>query len=212
MAPQRTGLQGVGVVVLFAGVWLIYAAVTNQAPVKTLVKIIQSPADTRNILRARADKISKSPLSKGGTAVDTSGNGGAQAIVAFARAQIGKPYDSPGDSINTFDCSGLTKAAVKAGTGIDIPHGATSQQIPGIGGAVHVSRADLQPGDIIMPSLGHCGVVTGPETMIDAPDYGIPVRERNIYGYISAQRWSAPKGTGKVPADGNSTDRGYGGV
>lgn len=191
MANTRTGLQGVGLVILFAGVWLVYAAVTNQAPIKTLVKIIQSPADSRSTLQLRADKISQNPLSRNTGYADTSGAGGAQAIVAFARAQIGKPYDSPGDSINTFDCSGLTKAAVKAGTGIDIPHGATSQQLPTSGG-VSVSRANLQPGDIIMPSLGHCAVVTGPDTMIDAPDYGLTVRERNIYGFISARRWSAP--------------------
>lgn len=182
------GFQGVGIIILFAGVWLLYAAVTNQAPIRTLVDIVKNPRQARTILGERSKTISTAPLTgTGSVSYEGSGPG---AIVAFARAQIGKPYASPGDSVNTWDCSGLTKAAVKVGTGIDLPHSATAQSLSLKGKSV--GRSELQAGDIIFPQVGHCGVVSSPTTYIHAPTWGRDVEERKISGFLSAKRfWSA---------------------
>lgn len=193
--PSGSAIQGLGVLILFAGAWLLYATVTNQAPIKTLVAIVKDPGNARSTLSARTNKISNGPLTgvlaNGNQAADftgaASGNGQAAAIVAFARAQIGKPYQSPGDSINTWDCSGLTKAAVKAGTGIDLVHGATSQSLDPRGKGV--ARKDLQAGDIVFPSIGHCGVMTGNNTVVHAPYPGRVVDEQPLWAFISAKRF-----------------------
>lgn len=199
------GNQVLGILLVFVGSYLIYAGVSNIGPLRTLLAIIQNPKDAASVVKAKQYPISGTPLLQA-TQVDNSGSaatgqnlpgsgGGGAAIVAFARAQIGKPYSSPGDSNTTWDCSGLTKSAVKFGTGIDIPH-LVSLQIASTKGAF-VSKANLQPGDIVFPIPGHCGVFTkydtdGTPMMVDAPDYGRTVLERRMWAFMSAKRFSIP--------------------
>lgn len=194
-----------GILTLFTGSYLIYSAVTNISPLRSLLAIIQNPAEATNVVKAKQYPISGQPLLTGGVDAGSvsannpsnlsgSGGGGA-AIVSFARAQIGKPYSSPGDSNTTWDCSGLTKAAVKFGTGIDIPH-LVSGQIASTKGSF-VSKSNLQPGDIVFPIPGHCGVFThydtdGTPIMIDAPDYGRTVTERRMWAFMTAKRFATP--------------------
>src|SRR4051794_5776530 len=47
--------------------------------------------------------------------------------VAFAKAQIGKPYQWAGNGDPGFDCSGLVRAAVIAGGGPVLPHQSGAQ-------------------------------------------------------------------------------------
>lgn len=197
------GRSVIGVLSLFAGSYLIYASVTNQAPIKTLLAIIQDPKNAAGIVGDRTYKVSSQAiLDAAGTnqgANSASGNipgasAGGPAIVAFARAQIGKPYASPGDSNTTWDCSGLTKAAVKYGTGIDLPH-LVSGQIASTQGKF-VTKSQLQPGDVVIPMLGHCGIFTkydtdGTPIMVDAPDYGRTVTERRMWAFVTAKRFAA---------------------
>lgn len=195
------GRQIVGILSLFVGSYLIYSAVANIGPLKTLIDIVQNPGSARDTVKGKKYPISGQPLltaagtntgANSGT-LPGSGSGGA-AIVAFARAQIGKPYSSPGDSNTTWDCSGLTKAAVMHGTGIDIPH-LVSLQIASTKGSF-VSKDKLQPGDIVFPMPGHCGVFTSyaadgkTPIMVDAPDWGRTVVERPMWAFMSAKRFA----------------------
>lgn len=191
-------MQGVGVLILSVGVWLLYCAIVNLQPGKTLIAILQNPQNARDILNRKENRISQDSFTAdrgvggslgGGVSGGITGTGAA-AIVAFARAQIGKPYASPGDSQNTWDCSGLTKSAVKAGTGIDLPHSATLQALSTKGRSV--KREELQAGDIVFPSVGHCGVMSGRDTVIHAPTWGRKVEERNLWAFISAKRFVSP--------------------
>jgi cell wall-associated NlpC family hydrolase len=199
------GRQIAGILSLFAGSYLIYSAVSNIGPLRTLLAIVQNPASASTVVKAKQYPISGTPLLSGAAADNSGasannptvsgGGGGGPAIVSFARAQIGKPYSSPGDSNTTWDCSGLTAAAVKFGTGIVIPH-LVSLQIASTKGSF-VSKANLQPGDIVFPQPGHCGVFTGFDTdgtpiMVDAPDYGRTVTERRMWAFMSAKRFSTP--------------------
>jgi peptidoglycan DL-endopeptidase CwlO len=88
------------------------------------------------------------------------GSGGAGAAVAFAQAQVGKPYCNTGARFgpDCFDCSGLTTSSWRAG-GLDIPtvSGAQGSAYP------HVDTGSLQPGDLITTSSwsAHVGIWVG---------------------------------------------------
>ncbi len=118
----------------------------------------------------------------------TAAPGGAAAeVVAYARAQVGKPYLWGAAGPGAFDCSGLGMAAY----GIAIPR--TSQQQ--WASAPRVARP--QPGDLVFfPGAlqpgesppGHVGVVVDParHLMIDAYGTGAGV-EYDTYGLASSK-------------------------
>ncbi|MGI5274893.1 NlpC/P60 family protein [Nonomuraea sp. CA-218870] len=99
------------------------------------------------------------------------GGPGAQKALAFARQQIGKPYLWGGTGPASFDCSGLTMRAWQAGGRGDIPR--TSQQQMGwvkqIGKPV--------PGALGFPHPGHVWMYVNPNTIIEAPQTGLKVRQ-----------------------------------
>jgi len=102
----------------------------------------------------------------------------ARQAVAFARAQIGKPYVWGAAGPGSYDCSGLTQAAWKA-AGVTLPRGTTDQASAGTA----VSLADAQPGDLVFfhEDSSHVGVYVGDGTMIHAPKPGTYVREESIH-------------------------------
>jgi cell wall-associated NlpC family hydrolase len=110
--------------------------------------------------------------------------GKAGTAVKFAYAQLGKPYEWAAEGPNSYDCSGLTLAAWRA-AGVTLPHNAEMQynSLP------HVSRAALQPGDLVFYSnLGHVGIYVGNSQIIHAPTSGDHVRVASVdmmppYGY-----------------------------
>jgi cell wall-associated NlpC family hydrolase len=104
----------------------------------------------------------------------------AQAAITFACEQLGLPYvwggDGPANGDRGFDCSGLTKAAYSA-AGIQLPRTAQTQYNAG----PRVSIAQLEPGDLVFfgtapTHVTHVGLVLARDKMINAPDFGKPVR------------------------------------
>lgn len=92
---------------------------------------------------------------------------GAGKAVAYAKAQIGKPYRYGATGPNSFDCSGLTYAA----WGKHIPRTASAQ----LHGLRRVSSP--LPGDIIVYSGGeHVGLYVGNGKMIEAAHPGTTIR------------------------------------
>jgi cell wall-associated NlpC family hydrolase len=96
---------------------------------------------------------------------------GVQAL-RIAMTKIGDPYVWGGAGPNVFDCSGLVVWAY-AQLGISLPHFTGALWNSG----VHVSRAQLQPGDLVFffADIGHVGIYVGNGYMLDAPTFGIPV-------------------------------------
>lgn len=95
------------------------------------------------------------------------------AVVAYAYAQLGKPYVWGGNGPNGFDCSGLTQQAYKS-AGVSIPR-VTYDQLTKLS---TVAKADLQPGDIVgFYSGGHVGIYVGDGYIIHAPHTGDVVRK-----------------------------------
>jgi cell wall-associated NlpC family hydrolase len=99
---------------------------------------------------------------------------GAAAAIAYARAQIGKPYQWGGSGPNSFDCSGLTMMAWAA-AGVSMPHysGAQYAMFP------HVPFNDLEPGDLLFWGPGgseHVAMYIGGGLQIAATHTGDYVR------------------------------------
>lgn len=115
-----------------------------------------------------------------GTGADsgTSATTKAEKVLAFARAQIGKPYVWGATGPASYDCSGLTQAAWKA-AGVDIPRTTWDQVKIG----TRVATADLQPGDLVFfyDDISHVGIYKGDGMMVHAPKPGANVREESIY-------------------------------
>lgn len=106
-------------------------------------------------------------------------SGAAGQVVAFAFAQLGKPYGWGAAGPDSYDCSGLTMRAWEA-AGVSLPHNAASQY----NRVRHVSRDALAPGDLVFAnSLGHVGIYIGDGTMIDAPHSGADVRKISISSF-----------------------------
>jgi peptidoglycan DL-endopeptidase CwlO len=111
---------------------------------------------------------------------------GAQALQA-ALSKQGDPYVWGAAGPNQFDCSGLVLWAY-AQVGISLPHFTGDQWTMGI----HVSRQDLQPGDLVFfyPDIGHVGLYIGKGLMVDAPDFGETVQVEPVMWnvYVGAVR------------------------
>ncbi|WP_411120850.1 NlpC/P60 family protein [Streptomyces sp. x-19] len=117
--------------------------------------------------------------SGGGTSDGGSYSTKAGKAIAFARAQIGKPYVWGATGPSSYDCSGLTQAAWRA-AGVDLPRTTWDQVKVG----TRVSSSDLQPGDLVFffNDISHVGMYIGGGEMIHAPHPGASVRVESIYG------------------------------
>jgi cell wall-associated NlpC family hydrolase len=96
--------------------------------------------------------------------------------VAFAYAQLGKPYQWGATGPGAYDCSGLVQAAWSA-AGVSIPRTTYDQwaSLP------HVSTSALEPGDLLFfDGIGHVAMYVGGGYMIDAPRTGLNVEKVSI--------------------------------
>ncbi|WP_445279069.1 C40 family peptidase [Streptomyces sp. DSM 118148] len=102
----------------------------------------------------------------------------AEKAIAFARAQIGKPYVAGASGPGSYDCSGLTQAAWRA-AGVTLPRAARDQAAMG----TTVPLAEARPGDLVFfgDDSSHAGLLTGDGTMIHAPRPGAYVREEPVH-------------------------------
>lgn len=122
-------------------------------------------------------------------------NGGAQPpnavaaqVIAYAKAQIGKPYIWGGNGPTGYDCSGLTSMAYKS-AGITIPRLANYQWF----NEPHIAPGQEQPGDLVFfagsdgtqTDPGHVGMVYNPQqkTMIVARHTGTTITIQSYANY-----------------------------
>jgi len=97
----------------------------------------------------------------------------ADKAVAFAYAQLGKPYQWGATGPGSYDCSGLAQAAWAA-AGIAIPRDTYEQwaALP------HISSSAIQPGDLLYyDGVGHVAIYVGNGYIIDAPQTGMDVEK-----------------------------------
>jgi cell wall-associated NlpC family hydrolase len=127
-----------------------------------------------------------------------------QGAIAFAETQIGVWYRWAGagevgptvtstgvQKVPGYDCSGLTMQAFAA-VGISLAHYTGAQWDEGL----HVSQAQLQPGDLVFfatntndpTTIHHVGIYIGNGQMVDAPATGEQIGIHNAFrpDYIGA--------------------------
>lgn len=113
-------------------------------------------------------------------------------VVGVAMQQLGKPYQWAAAGPSSFDCSGLVMYCY-AQVGVSLPHSAAAQY----GSGAHVSRDQLQPGDLVFFSHGgggiaHVGMYVGGDSYIHAPRTGDVVKISSLSargpGYVGGVR------------------------
>jgi peptidoglycan DL-endopeptidase CwlO len=120
--------------------------------------------------------VTTNSIGAGGTTTATyTGPTSSQAdkAVAFAYAQLGKPYQWGATGPASFDCSGLAQAAWAA-AGVAIPRDTYEQwaALP------HISSSAIQPGDLLYyDGIGHVAIYVGNGYIIDAPQTGLDVEK-----------------------------------
>lgn len=113
----------------------------------------------------------------------------AHRAIAFALAQIGKPYAWGGTGPGAYDCSGLTMRSYQA-AGVRLPHFAAYQYAAG-----HpLTRGQLRPGDLLFwarnslnpATIYHAALYLGRGLMVQAPQSHrrISVASMSIWGRI----------------------------
>lgn len=90
-------------------------------------------------------------------------------VVSIAMKYLGCPYRWGATGPSSFDCSGLT-SFVYAQVGVRLPRTSRAQ----IGAGQRVSRANLQPGDLVFfgSPIHHVGIYVGGGKMIHSPHTG----------------------------------------
>ena len=104
-------------------------------------------------------------------------------VISFAMAQVGKRYVFGSAGPNTFDCSGLIKAAF-AKIGMTLYHYTGEMMTYG----KSVSRAGLQRGDIVFPSSGHVGLYLGNGKFLHASSGRGRVVVDSSFSFYTARR------------------------
>ena len=147
-------------------------AEVERAADKTRALLARMRAADRPQAPTRPSNPVAPPPSSGG-----GGSGSAAAVVAYARAQVGKPYCYGGAGSACFDCSGLTMMAWRQ-AGISLPHSSAAQYNVGR----RISASELQPGDLIFyySPISHVSIYIGGGQRISATHTGDYVRIQSL--------------------------------
>ncbi|MCG3042659.1 NlpC/P60 family protein [Streptomyces fenghuangensis] len=132
--------------------------------------------------QAEAPADSGTGTGTGGTDTGTGTADGSYAakadkVLAFAEAQLGKPYVWGATGPNSYDCSGLTRAAWLS-AGVSLPRTTYDQVEAG----TRIARAEMRPGDLVFfyDDISHVGIYAGGGQMIHAPKPGAEVRYESV--------------------------------
>lgn len=139
----------------------------QQSKLQEQVAAVQAQVDALDPTQRARWQTKDNPLTPNVAGV------GADGAVASALTRLGAPYSWGAAGPDAFDCSGLMFWSYQQ-EGKSIPRTSQAQ----VSGGTPVSRADLQPGDIVgyYPGVTHVAMYIGNGQVVHASDYGIPVQ------------------------------------
>ena len=142
-------------------------------------------AATASNTASQASAPASSSTAGSSDSTTTSTSTGMAAAIAFAEAQVGKAYVYGGTGPDSWDCSGLTQAAM-AQAGISIPRTSEDQAAA----ATPVSMNALQPGDLLFWSTDgtaanayHVAIYIGNGSYVEAANPSAGVKIDTISDY-----------------------------
>ncbi|MGD9997433.1 MAG: LysM peptidoglycan-binding domain-containing protein [Ilumatobacteraceae bacterium] len=176
-----SGTQATASYTVKSGDYLFGIAKNYDIPISTLLQLndltLESTLLPGATLQLPAGAVASTPPpppadAPVGTKID--------AVIAFARAQLGKPYRFNAAGPEAFDCSGLTAAAY-AQIGVSLPHQSQMQSNRGV--PVDWRTEDIKAGDLVFmfssnnPGvISHVGLAINSWQWIQAPRAGDVVR------------------------------------
>lgn len=164
-------------------------AKANSDSMNTIYKSINSQLATRKAklrgLEAEIDTLNRQEEAARSASYSSDGGGSGggnfppptraprSEVVAIAKQYLGARYVWGASGPNTFDCSGFTMFVYRQ-VGVSLPHSSRAQ----IHYGERVSRADLQPGDLVFfgSPIHHVGMYVGGGMYIHAPHTGDVVK------------------------------------
>lgn len=167
----------VGWSLMGASLLVVYSTVIGVNPWELLVSIVTgAPRPTPRKLDTGGAVAVAEAASSGGAVSGFPAGDKRGKILAYAAAQIGKPYVWGTTGPSSFDCSGLTMRAYEA-AGVKIPRTSGLQSRAGVA----VPKGSARPGDICWWP-GHVTIYAGGNEMIGAPQPGQNVQRGSLYG------------------------------
>jgi peptidoglycan DL-endopeptidase CwlO len=135
-------------------------------------------AERRRAAAANRPTTAPAADSSSPTPPPTAVSGNVGAVIRYAYAQLGKPYQWGATGPDAFDCSGLTMMAW-AQAGLSLPHSSRAQ----IGIGRQVTKSELQPGDLIFrySPISHVSLYVGNGQQISATHTGSTVKLQSAF-------------------------------
>lgn len=139
----------------------------------------------------RADMLALGAVTEADAAVSRGGN--RDALVTFAKQQLGKPYSWGKAGPNSFDCSGFVGYVYRNVYGIDLGHSSVGMSQMGTA----VDRSELAVGDLVFFGTGgskrinHVGIYIGGGSFIHASSSrtnAVMISPLNSGGYTECYR------------------------
>ncbi|MEU1402506.1 C40 family peptidase [Streptomyces sp. NPDC005728] len=134
---------------------------------------------SRNAERTTLSTTAGTGSSTGTSTSTSTATGSAAAVLAFAKAQIGKSYVLGASGPNAWDCSSLVQASFKQ-VGISLPRVSQDQSTAG----TQVSLSNLQPGDILYwgsaGSAYHVAIYAGDGMFVGAQNSSTGIVEKPL--------------------------------
>jgi cell wall-associated NlpC family hydrolase len=182
--PPSAGVSGRAVALASAGALLVYAGLRGESPLESLRGVLTGkPQPVPEGTPVTVSGASGGSLASGTAIV---GSGAAASAVPIALAQVGKPYRWGGTGPNSFDCSGLIYYSYRK-AGLQAPP-RTSWGYAGSRLFRQVSRAQVSAGDVCWHP-GHVALAISNTQVVEAPHAGVPVRTREISGFVIYYRY-----------------------
>jgi cell wall-associated NlpC family hydrolase len=161
-----------------------------------------APSPTPSPSTSSSPSPSSPPAAPTPPTVPAPNSGAVSTAIAFARAQLGEPYQYGGRGPSVWDCSGLTMQSYAA-AGFSIGgHSATRQYSWAASTSRLVPFTQAKPGDLIFYSTGgatsgskyHVTLYIGGGQMIEAPYPGRTVRIAAVRSYDRVPFVARPTG------------------